>query len=118
MKALTNQRYRYIMQQQGAIKATGNALLPNVDAVTIENQVPYDNKIPPQPSSVPNTPILDLTKGANNISVVNSSPGQTPIVVQKSTVSSSAAANNSDTGQPKVIQTAPNSITITNNNAQ
>lgn len=119
MKALTNQRYRYIMQQQNAIKATGNALLPNVDAVNIENQVPYDNKVPPQPSSVPMTPILDVTKGPNNVSVVNSSPGQAPIVVQSSTTSARSAAtnnsNNSD-GQTKVIQTAPNSITITNNN--
>lgn len=121
MKALTNQRYRYIMQQQNSIKAVGNALLPNIDAVNIENQVPYDNKVPPQPSSVPVTPILDVTKGPNNVSVVNSSPGQAPIVVQSSSTSAKNAAisssNNTD-GQPKVIQTAPNSITITNNNNQ
>lgn len=119
MKALTNQRYRYIMQQQNTIKATGNALLPNVDAVNLENQVPFDNKVPPQPSSVPVTPILDVTKGANNVSIVNPTPGQSPIVVQNSSISTKNATvnsgNNSD-GQPRVIQTAPNSITITNNN--
>ena len=121
IQALTNQRYRYIMQQQNTIQATGNAVLPNINAVNIENQVPYDNKVPPQPPLVPVTPILDVTKGPNNVSVVNSTPGQAPIVVQSSTTSAKNAAtnnsNNSD-GQPRVIQTSPNSITITNNNNQ
>lgn len=118
MKALTNQRYRYIMQQQGAIKATGNALLPNIDAVTLENQVPYDNKIPPQPAIVPSSPVLDLTKGPNNVSVINSQPGQSPVTVQSSNTKAGnpTAGASSNTTTQKVIQTAPNSITITNNN--
>ncbi|MEN9946867.1 MAG: type secretion system protein GspD [Pseudomonadota bacterium] len=60
-KALTNQRYSYIMGQQNMIQAKGNALFPRIDAVNLENQVPYDNKIPPQTPEVADSPIIDLT---------------------------------------------------------
>ncbi len=39
-KALTNQRYRYVVDQQNTVQATGNALLPAINPVTMDNQVP------------------------------------------------------------------------------
>jgi general secretion pathway protein D len=60
-KALTNQRYRYILEQQKAVHAEGNILLPEIKAVTFENQVPYDaQQLPAQNFKAPNEPIVDL----------------------------------------------------------
>ena len=63
IQALTNQRYRYIMDQENMIQAKGNAVLPSISPVTIENQVPYDNKVPFQPVTTPNSSIIDLSHG-------------------------------------------------------
>jgi general secretion pathway protein D len=60
--ALTNRRYKYIMDQENMIQAKGNLLLPEIDAVNLENQIPYNNaNLPPQPNNqVINLPIIDM----------------------------------------------------------
>lgn len=97
IKALTNQRYRYIVDQQSAIQAKGNILLPRIDAVTIDNQVPFNNQVPTQPATVSSEPIVDLRNGtgANNV-----------------TVTQPTTSN----GGTSITQSAPNSISITTNN--
>ena len=98
MKALTNQRYRYIVDQQNMIQAKGNLLLPQIDAVTLDNQVPYGYKLPAQPVTTPTEPIVDLR---NN----SATTAPTPTV-------NKTWNNNGLTVQ----QSAPNSISITNEN--
>ncbi len=66
-KALTNQRYRYILDQQKSVHAEGNALLPEIKAVTFENQVPYDmQQLPAQKFTPPAEPIVDLRGTQSN----------------------------------------------------
>jgi hypothetical protein len=43
--ALTNNRYSYIVGQQEEVKAKGNAMLPRIDPVTLENQLPYTRRL-------------------------------------------------------------------------
>lgn len=106
IKALTNQRYRYIMDQQNMIQAKGNLALPRIDAVNIENQVPYNNQIPNQTVTPPAEPIVDLrnstTQNANKAGQGN---GSTPEVNTWT-----------NTGGTTVKQTAPNAVSIINNN--
>lgn len=102
MRALTNQRYRYILDQQKAIHAEGNLLLPRIDAVTLENQVPYTDKLPSQPVTEYDGSIVDLRTGQNNM---------TTIPAPKAT-NYNTSTNNSGI---VVKQTAPNAITITPN---
>lgn len=72
-KALTNNRYRYVVGEEESIKAKGNLLLPRIDPVTLENQLPYGTKmIPPgTPGAAP--AVIDMRsstlqkKNANNI---------------------------------------------------
>lgn len=97
VKALTNQRYRYIVDQQSMIHAQGNILLPRVDAVTMDNQVPFNDQVPSQPVTIPNEPIVDLRNGLNN------TPTSKP--------------NIDSSGNTVVKQTAPNSISIVTNNS-
>ncbi|MFN8770299.1 MAG: type II secretion system secretin GspD [Neisseriaceae bacterium] len=60
-KALTNNRYKYIIDQQNAVQAKGNLLLPKIDPVTLDNQVPYAKEnIPAQPNNQVITPIVDM----------------------------------------------------------
>lgn len=83
-KALTNQRYRYVLEQQNMIKASGNALLPEIDAVTLDNQVPFNNAIPAQKAMIPNEPIVDLRNPPAMITpnAVDSSPNDNTVVKQ------------------------------------
>ena len=93
-KALTNQRYRYILEQQKAVHAEGNLLLPDIKAVTFENQVPYDaQQIPAQPFNPPEEPIVDTR--LSTINKVNSTP------IYKET-----------NGNTTVQQNSPNSASI------
>lgn len=105
-RALTNQRYRYIMDQENTIKAKGNLLLPRIDPVNIENQVPFDNRIPPQPATTPpDNPVYDLRNSKQK-----NQQAQTPqagMVATPQTITKS--------GPVKVQQTAPNAVIITNN---
>lgn len=65
-KALTNQRYQYVMDQQNLIQAKGNILLPDIKPVNLDNQVPYDNLVPKQGNAnAVQTPILDVRPSAN-----------------------------------------------------
>lgn len=72
-KALTNNRYRYVVGEEGSIHAKGNLMLPRIDPVTLENQLPYGTKmIPPgAPGAAPS--VIDMRsstlqkKNANNI---------------------------------------------------
>lgn len=98
IKALTNQRYRYIVDQQNAIQAKGNLLLPRIDAVTIDNQVPFNNQVPTQPATVSTEPIVDL-RGSTTDTNGN-------VVTQPSTAN----------GGTSITQSAPNAISITTNN--
>ncbi|MDD3267303.1 MAG: type II secretion system secretin GspD [Burkholderiales bacterium] len=96
MRALTNQRYRYILDQQKAIHAEGNLLLPRIDAVTLENQVPYTDKLPAQPVTEYDGKIVDLrTSNQNTASEQQATTGYT-------------SSNSGIT----VKQTAPNAISI------
>ena len=93
-KALTNQRYRYILEQQKAVHAEGNLLLPDIKPVTFENQVPYDaQQIPAQPFNPPEEPIVDTR--LSTINKVNSTP------IYKET-----------NGNTTVQQNSPNSASI------
>ena len=38
------------------IQDKGNALLPQINAVTLEIQVPYDNKVPTKVNTIPSEP--------------------------------------------------------------
>lgn len=64
-KALTNQRYNYIMGRENQIQAKGNAGLPGINAVNLDNQLPFDNHINPQSNPSlnlnKNLPLVDLT---------------------------------------------------------
>lgn len=66
-KALTNQRYQYVMDQQNLIKASGNLLLPEIKPVTLDNQVPYDNLVPAQKDkNLVTTPLVDVRETVIN----------------------------------------------------
>ncbi|RTL12935.1 MAG: type II secretion system protein GspD [Neisseriaceae bacterium] len=120
-KALTNQRYSYMMDQQNMIKAKGNILFPRIDPVNLENQVPYDNQVPNQQATTPPEPIVDLTSTAIK-------SGKTPLISnapigtvlnqpqQNSGAVIQPANNNNSTSNTRVIQNSPNSISIYNNN--
>lgn len=118
-KALTNQRYSYIMGQENMIQAKGNLLFPQIDPVNLENQVPYDNSIPPQNANVPVTPIVDLRSNAVQSGKTQLSPPQ-PISQALQQPQNNLLnnpmyqSNNSKTGT-SVVQTAPNAVVITNN---
>lgn len=128
-KALTNQRYRYIVDQENMVKADGNILLPKIDAVTLDNQVPFNNKVPDQPVTNSNEPIVDLTN-VNKPTVTNG--GTMPANNTSNAPSTSTTSNNyyNSNNQPAspysssqsnssglvVQQTAPNAISIVNNN--
>lgn len=62
-RALTNERYNYIMEKQDQISAKGNAMLPGINAVNLNNQLPYDDHVVPQ-----NKPSLNLNR---NIPIVD-----------------------------------------------
>jgi hypothetical protein len=118
-KALTNQRYSYMMDQQNTIKAKGNILFPRIDAVNLENQVPYDNQVPSQNTATPSEPIVDLTSTAVKsgktplisapIGKVLNQPKNSASVIQP-------ASGNNASSNARVIQNSPNSISIYNNN--
>lgn len=60
VKTLTNSRYKYVIDQQNAIKAEGNILLPSIKPITVESVTArYSVEVPPQPNNIPNLPILD-----------------------------------------------------------
>jgi general secretion pathway protein D len=73
-KALTNQRYSYIVGQQRQAEAKGTWALPEIKPVTLDNQVPYSNHGPLPDQSNPslnlnkNLPIVDLTHNGDNVS--------------------------------------------------
>lgn len=71
-KALTNQRYNYVMGLENQVAAKGNLVLPEVKPVNLENQVPYLSKPAPRDDSAlnnnENLPIVDLTDDGKNVS--------------------------------------------------
>ncbi|MCX8514889.1 MAG: type II secretion system secretin GspD [Burkholderiales bacterium] len=73
-KALTNQRYSYIVGQQKQAVAKGTWALPEIKPVTLDNQVPYANHgaLPgqnnPSLNLNKNLPIVDLTHNGDNVS--------------------------------------------------
>lgn len=117
-KALTNQRYSYIMGQENMIQAKGNVLFPQIDPVNLENQVPYDNSIPPQNANVPVTPIVDLRSNAvqSGKTQLNQPEPINQALQPKNNLLNSPMyqSDNSKTGT-SVVQTAPNAVVITNN---
>jgi len=103
-KALTNQRYQYVLDEQNLVKAKGNILLPDVRPVTLDNQMPYDNQIPPTKSNQPVTPLLDIRAST----ITNRPAAAASTTVLPSETSSKTGANVSIlTGD-----TAP--VTVTN----
>lgn len=71
--ALSNKRYNYIVGEQDKVKAKGNLLLPRIDPVTLENQLPYNSaSIPIQEDNlVKNLPIIDARQ--SNIEIKTNS---------------------------------------------
>ena len=72
-RALSNQRYNYIVGNQSQVNAKGSLVLPEIKAVTLDNQLPYSNgSIPGQDSPSLNInkdlPIVDMTNGGGNVS--------------------------------------------------
>ena len=63
-KALTNQRYQYVLDQQNLVKAEGNLLLPDIKPVTMDNQVSYDDLVPKQKLNEVDTPLVDVRPSA------------------------------------------------------
>jgi general secretion pathway protein D len=116
-RALTNQRYRYIMDQQNSIQAKGNILMPRIDAVNLENQVPYDDKIPAQKAKTSEVPLVDLrTTAIQSGTTKLTAPQPLNQVLNQDSKSEEEQTNASPAiNAPKVIQNAPNSISITNN---
>ncbi len=93
-KALTNQRYSYIMDQQNAVQAKGNLVLPEIKPVNLDNQVPYSLKSAPGNSNPSlnmnqNLPIVDLTNNGANINKSNPSAISSTTTVVKPTPPSS-----------------------------
>lgn len=119
-KALTNQRYSYMMDQQNMIQAKGNILFPQIDPVNLENQVPYDNQVPSQNTKAPTEPIVDLTSTAiksGKTSLVSAPIGTVLNQPQQNSGTVIQPANgNSSSSNTRVIQNSPNSISIYNNN--
>ena len=106
-KALSNQRYQYIIDQQNRVQAKGNLLLPNVNAVNLNNQVPYDSKVPPQSDKpVTDLPIVDVRASAHKDIVSHPSNGAGATVNVISTI----PAYNSQVAQPQGSGTAPKNI--------
>ncbi len=73
--AITNNRYKYILNQQNTIQAKGNLLLPTIKPITLDNQMPYKDAVPPLKSDTAHLPIVDLrTSNLKNTNpVVNGS---------------------------------------------
>lgn len=119
-KALTNQRYSYMMDQQNMIQAKGNILFPQIDAVNLENQVPYDNQVPSQNTKTPNEPIVDLTSTAiksGKTSLVSAPIGTVLNQPQQNSGTAvQSGSNNNGSSNARVIQNSPNSVSIYNNN--
>lgn len=109
-KALTNQRYSYVVGQENMIQAKGNLLFPQIDPVTIDNQVPYDNKVPPQIATVPDSPLVDMRPTAIQSGKTKVTP-PLPVGVSPQGYQATTTTTNGVT----VKQSAPNSISITNN---
>lgn len=75
--ALTNNRYKYIVDKQNEISAKGNLILPEIKAVNLENQMPY--KYSPtqddvKSNQVTNLPIVDLRSSSINKDQKNLDP--------------------------------------------
>jgi hypothetical protein len=126
------------MDQQNMVQAKDNIMLPTVNPVTLDNQVPYTNQVPDQPTTTPDTPLLDLRNGvpssgtpstAIQVSTTNLNPStpltQTANANPNTAANASAAINSAKvTGPVKtwsnpngvmVEQTAPNAVAIMNN---
>lgn len=91
-KALSNQRYKYVLDQQNQVKAEGNALLPDIKPVNLDNQLPYDNKIPKQPTDTEvNTPLVDARPAAVSGKMTSSQlPVGSPTIILPNADSNSA----------------------------
>lgn len=101
-KALTNQRYQYVMDQQNNVQAKGNILLPDIKPVTLDNQVPYDNLVPAQKNTQPVTPMVDVRAST----VTNK---------QIKTSSTLPSATSSETGANVSVMTGDSTpVTVTN----
>jgi general secretion pathway protein D len=102
-KALTNDRYKYIVGEQSLIAAKGNLVLPTIKPVTLDNQVPYSNQA--SPTSIPgqansqttNLPVVDMRASAHPQTTTNMLQARTPVGVQTGVtkVSPSMAGSNS-----------------------
>lgn len=70
-KALTNSRYQYVMSLQNQIQAKGNLMLPRVNPVNLNNQIPYKDSenVKGQEAHPVEIPIIDVR--ASKISNTN-----------------------------------------------
>ena len=51
VQALTNEKYHYILGQEQEVHQEGNLMLPRIESVTMDNQVPWANNTPPDHQS-------------------------------------------------------------------
>lgn len=85
-KALTNQRYNYIVGQENQVQAKGNLVLPEIKPVTLDNQVPYSTTQPLPGQTNPSLnldktlPVVDLTNDGANVS--KSSPSAVSVTTK------------------------------------
>jgi general secretion pathway protein D len=75
-KALSNTRYQYVIDQQNTVQAKGNLMLPRIDPVNLDNQVPYANQtVSGQTHTIVPTPVLDVRASKlNGTGAINTAP--------------------------------------------
>ncbi len=87
-KALTNQRYNYVIGEQNMVQAKATAVLPGIAPVTLDNQLPYtleqnSSQTNPSLNLNKNLPVVDLTNNGANVS--KSSPAAISVTSTKVT---------------------------------
>ncbi len=112
--ALTNQRYNYVMGLQNQVQAKANLVLPEINPVNLENQVPYTNVSAPGNSNPSlnlnkDLPIVDLTDDGKNVK--NSNPAalssSTTIVNSLAPQTQGSQTNTVDVGGNPVDLSSP-----------
>ena len=114
-KALTNQRYNYIMGEQNKVQAKGTAVLPGINPVTLDNQVPYTlEKTTKQGDSSLNLntslPVVDLTNNGTNVE--KTSPAAISVTTTK--ITPMVATTNTQTMNGESASTQINALTPSN----
>ncbi len=111
-KALTNQRYNYIMGEQNKVQAKETSVLQGVAPINLDNQLPYTlQKLPNQGNSSLNLnkslPVVDLTN--NGANVEKTSPAAISVTTTK--ITPMAATNSTKNTNVENADTQLNALT-------